>query len=160
VFEAPGFCPTDGNPLAATTPAAAASTIISAKIEAERQKTEVERRRTFPMAPPPQTEEVTSARVRPQPDLPTALPQEIRAVSASESPSKVLELYQQTRQNEYDKLIGQTLDGRYYVERKIGEGGMGVVFAARHAVIERALAIKVLKREVMRDTATIKRFIQ
>ena len=37
---------------------------------------------------------------------------------------------------------------------------MGVVFAARHAVIERPLAIKVLKREVMRDTATIKRFVQ
>ena len=37
---------------------------------------------------------------------------------------------------------------------------MGVVFAAKHAVIERPLAIKVLKREVMRDTATIKRFVQ
>ena len=37
---------------------------------------------------------------------------------------------------------------------------MGVVFAARHAVIERPLAIKVLKREVMRDTATIRRFVQ
>ena len=37
---------------------------------------------------------------------------------------------------------------------------MGVVFSARHAVIERPLAIKVLKREVMRDTATIQRFVQ
>ena len=62
--------------------------------------------------------------------------------------------------SEYDKLVGQTLDGRYYVEKKIGEGGMGVVFSARHAVIERPLAIKVLKREVMRDTATIQRFVQ
>nr|MBA3461975.1 serine/threonine protein kinase [Deltaproteobacteria bacterium] len=60
----------------------------------------------------------------------------------------------------YDNLVGQTLDGRYFVERKVGEGGMGVVFAARHAVIERPLAIKVLKREVMRDTATIRRFVQ
>src|SRR6185312_6427476 len=62
--------------------------------------------------------------------------------------------------NEYDRLVGETLDGRYFVQRKIGEGGRGVVFAARHAVIERPLAIKVLKREVMRDTATIRRFIQ
>jgi len=37
---------------------------------------------------------------------------------------------------------------------------MGVVFSARHSVIERPLAIKVLKREAMRDTATIRRFIQ
>jgi tRNA A-37 threonylcarbamoyl transferase component Bud32 len=61
---------------------------------------------------------------------------------------------------DYDKLVGQMLDGRYHVQKKIGEGGMGVVFAARHAVIERPLAIKVLKREVMRDTATIRRFVQ
>jgi serine/threonine protein kinase len=60
----------------------------------------------------------------------------------------------------YDQLIGQTLDGRYVIERKIGEGGMGVVFAARHVVIERPLAIKVLKREVARDSSTIKRFVQ
>ena len=37
---------------------------------------------------------------------------------------------------------------------------MGVVYAARHAVIERPLAIKVLKRDVMRDAATIRRFVQ
>ena len=60
----------------------------------------------------------------------------------------------------YDALIGQTLDDRYVIERKIGEGGMGVVFAARHVVIERPLAIKVLKREVARDASTIKRFVQ
>jgi len=61
---------------------------------------------------------------------------------------------------EYDRLVSQTLDGRYFIERKIGEGGMGVVFAARHTIIERPLAIKVLKKEVARDTATVKRFVQ
>jgi serine/threonine-protein kinase len=60
----------------------------------------------------------------------------------------------------YDQLIGQTLDDRYVIDRKIGEGGMGVVFAAHHVVIERPLAIKVLKREVARDASTIKRFVQ
>ncbi|MGE5183001.1 MAG: serine/threonine-protein kinase [Acidobacteriota bacterium] len=64
------------------------------------------------------------------------------------------------RVNEYDALVGQTLDGRYFVQKKLGEGGMGVVFAAKHAVIERPLAIKVLKREATRDTATIHRFVQ
>jgi serine/threonine protein kinase len=59
-----------------------------------------------------------------------------------------------------EALVGKTLDGRYFIERKIGEGGMGIVFAARHAVIERPLAIKVLRAEVMRDSATMKRFEQ
>src|SRR5664279_2048987 len=88
----------------------------------------------------------------------------IRALSAQRSRTSVVETMRRDRRepgsSEYDRLVGETLDGRYYVQRKIGEGGMGVVFAARHAVIERPLAIKVLKREVMRDTATIKRFVQ
>jgi serine/threonine-protein kinase len=81
----------------------------------------------------------------------------MRALSASENPAEALEAYRH-KYNEYDRLIGQILDSDYVVERKIGEGGMGVVFAARHAVLERPLAIKVLKREVMRDIATIRRF--
>ena len=64
------------------------------------------------------------------------------------------------RRGEYDHLIGTTLDERYRVVRKLGEGGMGVVFAVSHTVIERPLAIKVLKRRVMRDAATIQRFVQ
>ena len=134
------------------------------------------RRETFPLTPStpatPQsaslttavphaipTQEITAARAR---ALPNDTPQpRVRAVSAvSDSAADALEAYKQPRENEYDKLVGQTLDGRYYVEKKIGEGGMGVVFSARHAVIERPLAIKVLKREVMRDTATIRRFVQ
>ena len=112
------------------------------------------------------TGQITAERVRsgPAPGLARirapSEPQQIRVQSASENPSEALELYRSPRENEYDKLVGQTLDGRYYVEKKLGEGGMGVVFSARHAVIERPLAIKVLKRDAMRDTATIRRFVQ
>ena len=56
--------------------------------------------------------------------------------------------------------VHRTKLGRYRIAKKLGEGGMGVVFAARHAVIERPLAIKVLKREATRDAATIQRFVQ
>jgi len=121
-------------------------------------------RRTFPG--PGGTQEVTTARARPAPPASAVAPagaqQRMSAVSAAQSTDSALALLKASRgkDNEYDRLVGETLDGRYYIEKKIGEGGMGVVFAARHSVIERPLAIKVLKREVMRDTATIKRFIQ
>jgi serine/threonine-protein kinase len=143
------------------------------------QPTKVEiRKRTFPLTPTPAsaarpaagagTGEITQTRSRsgPEPAVPHGVrapsdpPRIIKAQSASQDPADALELLGAPRGSEYDKLIGQTLDGRYYVEKKIGEGGMGVVFAARHAVIERPLAIKVLKREAMRDTATIRRFVQ
>src|SRR6185436_10802531 len=122
--------------------------------------------RTFPLTPSPPvgTGEITAARTRPGPGpgqarvRPPSTPQPLRVQSASGNAGEALELLRAPRESEYDKLLGQTLDGRYYVEAKIGEGGMGVVFRARHAVIERPLAIKVLKREAMRDTATIRRF--
>jgi serine/threonine protein kinase len=85
----------------------------------------------------------------------------IKAVSAADSGThgEALDSIRR-RVSEYDRLIGETLDGRYLVQRKIGEGGMGVVFAVKHTVIERPLAIKVLKKKVMRDQGTVQRFIQ
>jgi serine/threonine protein kinase len=88
-------------------------------------------------------------------------PNTVRAVSAHDGASAAaLAAMYAAHQTEYDRLLGTTLDGRYYIERRIGEGGMGVVFAARHIVIEKQVAIKVLKREVARDHSTVKRFVQ
>ena len=159
-FPEPGFCPFDRTALVVPRAAADKQTMLSEAMVAQHdptKRTHVEQRReTFPLTPTPlPLDEVTAARPR----APAATPA-FRAVSASDSASDALETFRKVQDNEYDKLVGQTLDGRYYVEKKIGEGGMGVVFSARHAVIERPLAIKVLKREVMRDTATIKRFVQ
>ena len=85
--------------------------------------------------------------------------QRVRAISAHEAQSEVVESMRK-RVSELDRFVGETLEGRYKIERKIGEGGMGVVFAVKHAVIERPLAIKILKRKAMRDPSTVQRFIQ
>ena len=61
---------------------------------------------------------------------------------------------------DYDRLIGQTIDGRYVVDGKLGEGGMGVVLKAHHNVIEKMVAIKVLRRDLARDPAVVQRFLQ
>jgi serine/threonine protein kinase len=59
-----------------------------------------------------------------------------------------------------DPLLGQNLDGRYTLEEKLGEGGMGVVYRAQHAVIEKTVAVKVLRREMSRDASQVQRFLQ
>ncbi len=57
-----------------------------------------------------------------------------------------------------DPLVGTTLDGRYLVEGTLGAGGMGLVYRARHVVLGKSLAIKVLKHEVSRDEQVMARF--
>ena len=59
-----------------------------------------------------------------------------------------------------DSLIGQTIDGRYKVEALLGEGGMGLVYQARHTSLGKKLAIKVLRPEVSQDVEVLKRFKQ
>ncbi|MEC7519392.1 MAG: serine/threonine-protein kinase [Myxococcota bacterium] len=57
-----------------------------------------------------------------------------------------------------DPLLGQTLDGRYAIERILGKGGMGLVYEARHVILGKRLAVKVLKEEVSRDEQVMARF--
>jgi predicted Ser/Thr protein kinase len=59
-----------------------------------------------------------------------------------------------------DPLIGRVLDGRYEVEKVLGEGGMGLVYKVRHVTLGKALAIKVLKAEVSKDQEIVQRFRQ
>ena len=59
-----------------------------------------------------------------------------------------------------DPYIGTTIDGRYKVEKVLGEGGMGVVYRGRHKVIDKAVAIKVLRADMARDQEITERFLR
>jgi len=54
--------------------------------------------------------------------------------------------------------LGQILDGRYRVERLLGEGGMGSVYEGRHAVVGKRVAIKILHAEYAANEEVLKRF--
>jgi len=55
-------------------------------------------------------------------------------------------------------LIGRTLDRRYYLESKLGAGGMGVVYRARRLLIGDKVAIKVLHSDLVADAREDARF--
>lgn len=63
-------------------------------------------------------------------------------------------------EGETDPLIGSTIDGRYQVESVLGEGGMGLVYKARHTMLGKSLAIKVLRRDVCKNEEIMTRFRQ
>ena len=57
-----------------------------------------------------------------------------------------------------DNLIGIELGARYEIIEKIGEGGMALVYRARCKLLNRFVAIKVLKSEYSKDETFVKRF--
>ncbi len=59
-----------------------------------------------------------------------------------------------------DPLIGTVLDGRYNIEKVLGEGGMGLVYKATHTTLGKTLAVKVLRPEVSKNEEIVARFRQ
>ena len=57
-----------------------------------------------------------------------------------------------------DPLIGETLDQKYLIEARLGVGGMGTVYRARHVLIDRPVAVKVLNQRFVEDEAARVRF--
>ena len=57
-----------------------------------------------------------------------------------------------------DPWVGQHL-ADYYIIRRIGEGGMGVVYLARHQSLDRLAAIKFLGAHMVNDKDYIERFL-
>lgn len=55
-------------------------------------------------------------------------------------------------------MIGKILGGRYEIIEKIGEGGMAEVYKAKCHLLNRYVAIKILKPEYSKDETFVKRF--
>jgi serine/threonine-protein kinase len=59
-----------------------------------------------------------------------------------------------------DPLVGRTIGGRFRLISRLGAGGMSCVYLARHVVIDRLLAIKILRRELARNPVQRDRFLR
>ena len=55
--------------------------------------------------------------------------------------------------------IGKTVDEKYVIERQLGQGGMAVVYAAHHTVLDRPVAMKVLSPDLPRTPQLVRRFL-
>jgi serine/threonine-protein kinase len=57
-----------------------------------------------------------------------------------------------------DSLIDQTLDSKYRIEARLGQGGMGAVYRARRIHIGDDVAVKVLHHSFVKDAQALERF--
>ncbi|NLA04952.1 MAG: Stk1 family PASTA domain-containing Ser/Thr kinase [Firmicutes bacterium] len=55
-------------------------------------------------------------------------------------------------------MVGKNLAGRYKLLEKVGEGGMARVYRSWDSLLNRAVAVKVLKEQMTGDSAFVKRF--
>ena len=59
-----------------------------------------------------------------------------------------------------DPLVGRTLAARYRLVRPLGSGGMALVYLAKHVMIDRLSAIKVLRRDLAMSASHRERFLR
>jgi serine/threonine-protein kinase len=91
------------------------------------------------------------------PGLPTPPP------SSSSAPSSLAGAVTAPKPEEesrFDPLVGAVLADRYQIVRRIGEGGMGAVYEAKHTVIGKRVAVKVLLEKFLAKSDFVARLLQ
>src|ERR1043165_3791700 len=59
-----------------------------------------------------------------------------------------------------DELLGQTIDARYVIERKLGRGGFGTVYLATDSKVARKVVVKVMRVDETANDWSRRRFKQ
>jgi serine/threonine-protein kinase len=58
-----------------------------------------------------------------------------------------------------DPYLGRVVAERYLVERLLGVGSMGLVYRCRHTVLDKTVALKIIRQDLAQDDETVGRFV-
>ncbi len=149
------FCPKDGTKLEAMVSAAATAPPPPVSVTPPASATPTppahpamrHAQPFIPPAPPPSPPPSSHARVF-QP-----LGAENRATAQRSGPPGAVP----GKPADHSKLVGETLDSRYSITRKIGEGGMSFVYLANDVITKQQVAIKILSPALSHDRTAMAR---
>jgi serine/threonine-protein kinase len=110
--------------------------------------------------PPRQQEASRPVRAPASPTPPPVAPAAALAAAAAPvpAPAAIPDSGPVRRGSPLDKILGRTLNNRYVIQRKIGEGGFGAVFEGRQVATGRPVALKVLHPHNVSDSTVVARF--
>src|SRR4051794_7411788 len=95
------------------------------------------------------------------PGLPTPAPSPTPTPAPSGAASPLTATAPQPEEeSKFDSLVGAVLADRYQIVRRIGEGGMGAVYEAKHTVIGKRVAVKVLLEKFLAKSDFVARLLQ
>ncbi|MGH8563566.1 MAG: protein kinase domain-containing protein [Gammaproteobacteria bacterium] len=57
-----------------------------------------------------------------------------------------------------ERLVGQTLAGKYRIEGFLSQGGMGAVYRATHVMLGKPIALKLIRPEILTSPEVVRRF--
>lgn len=117
-----------------------------------------------PLSDPKRAKSANSSDADIKPDAPVELPssnaEELTLDEGSAASAGILSVAPGARPTPHALPIGARIAGRYEVLRVLGEGGMGTVYKAKDHALDRIVALKTVRRELMGDPAIIQRFKQ
>ena len=59
-----------------------------------------------------------------------------------------------------EQAVGKTLDGKYRIDGFLKRGGMGAVYRGTHLMLNKPLAIKLIKPELVSSSDVVQRFLR
>lgn len=81
------------------------------------------------------------------------------AVRHSKSDDFIEEGLRSGRYTSAGSLLGKTVDNKYRIIEKLGQGGMGAVYRAEHELMRRTIALKVLNPNLADNEDSLRRFL-
>jgi serine/threonine-protein kinase len=144
IEEGARFCGACGRPISPTAVSQRAAADAVRKVAAAAATIKVSPGAPLPASPP-----LPSVMVSQTPSIapPTPAPAPVRAAAGLRPAAQPLE-----------NLIGRTLNHRFLVEDKVGEGGFGAVFRGKQIATGREVALKILHPHNVSDETIVARF--